>query len=358
MRNQLHRLGCLGSLVHAFTRGLDRKPLFRDDRDRHTFLLILEQVLGDTSTRCFTFALMENHFHLQLRTVATPLSAVMHRIKLRYARYHNRRYGGTGHVFEGRFKSVLIESEEHLLTVLAYINLNPVRAGLVTDEAALADYPWTGHAGLLGRRPQAFLSVAEVLANLAPDVATARARLRGFVRGALSARPEASASVLEYGGHHADALDLSTRAADDLQARNVVGVLGTSDRIDAELRRRDVELWARRRLAAAGWDEARVLTAVCEVAGVSPAAVRRGSRRADHARARALFLHLVTRLLGTPRRTAARLVGVTGGNAASACARGALLAREPGGVPVDLLVAAELIATAHGDLELRLEVAN
>lgn len=356
VRNDNHRMGCLGSIFHAYIRGLDRKPLFHDDRDRNAYLLILAQVLAETGTQCLAFALMGNHVHLLLRTISTPLSKVMHRINLRYALYHNRRHGGRGHVFEGRFRSVLVETEEHLLTVLAYIHLNPVRAGLVPDEAALADYPWTGHAGLLGRRPQTFLAAAEVLRNFGADPATARQELRGFVRSVLRARPGAAASSVRADPELPDALPLTTREAEDFQARHVEGVLGATSRLDDELRRRHDLASARRRLLAAGWDEAQLLRDICEHMGVSPAPVRRGSRRRCHSRARALFLHLATELLGMPRRTAARYVGVTGGNAVGACERGELLAREPGAVPTGLLDAAGLGRDDEG--EWRLEVAN
>jgi REP element-mobilizing transposase RayT len=133
-------------------RGIERRKIFMDDKDRASFLERLALILEDTQTQCYAWALIPNHFHILLRTGTTPLSTVMRRLMTGYAVTFNIRHRRSGHLFQNRYKSVVCEEDPYLLELIRYIHLNPLRAKLVEDLNALDKYPWTGHSAILGRR--------------------------------------------------------------------------------------------------------------------------------------------------------------------------------------------------------------
>ena len=146
------RLDAPGLLQHVMARGIERRKLFRDDKDRQSFLERLAVILEETQTQCYAWALIPNHFHLLLRTSLTPLSKVMRRLMTGYAVTFNKRHKRTGHLFQNRYKSVVCEEDPYLLELIRYIHLNPLRAKLVQDLKELDKYPWAGHSAILGRR--------------------------------------------------------------------------------------------------------------------------------------------------------------------------------------------------------------
>jgi len=133
-------------------RGIERRKLFRDDKDRNSFLDRLAIILEETQTQCYAWALIPNHFHILLRTGATPLSKVMRRLMTGYAVTFNKRHRRSGHLFQNRYKSVICEENAYLLELIRYIHLNPLRAKLLQDLKELDKYPWTGHSPILGHR--------------------------------------------------------------------------------------------------------------------------------------------------------------------------------------------------------------
>ncbi|MBW1931255.1 MAG: transposase, partial [Deltaproteobacteria bacterium] len=133
-------------------RGIERREIFKDDKDRNSFLDRLAIILEETQTQCYAWALIPNHFHLLLRTGPTPLSRVMRRLMTGYAVTFNKRHKRSGHLFQNRYKSVVCEEDPYLLELIRYIHLNPLRAGLVEDLKELDKYPWTGHSSILGKR--------------------------------------------------------------------------------------------------------------------------------------------------------------------------------------------------------------
>ena len=138
-------------------RGIERRKIFLDDKDRASFLERLALILEETQTQCYAWALIPNHFHLLLRTGPTPLSKVMRRLMTGYAVTFNLRHRRSGHLFQNRYKSVVCEEDAYLLELIRYIHLNPLRASLVQNLQELDKYPWTGHSTILGHRKNPLL---------------------------------------------------------------------------------------------------------------------------------------------------------------------------------------------------------
>lgn len=184
-----------GSIHHVLLRGIERRVVFRDDHDRDDFLRRLALILVSCGITCFGFALMPNHVHLILRTGSIPLSRAMARLGTGYAGGFNRRHDRPGHLFQNRYKALLVESDEYLRTLVRYVHLNPVRAGLVVSARALELHPWTGHAALVGRLDVPFLAVAEVLALFGESEQPARDALRAWM--SLEEGPSHDGAVIE-----------------------------------------------------------------------------------------------------------------------------------------------------------------
>lgn len=138
-----------GALYHVTARGDNREPIFVDDLDRRRYLELLSRYKRQRfHFTLHAYALMTNHVHLLLEPAAgTVVSRIMQCLAITYTRYFNRRHQRVGHVFQGRFRSRLIEQEVYLLVASRYVHLNPVRAGLVQHPE---EYPWSSYRSYLG----------------------------------------------------------------------------------------------------------------------------------------------------------------------------------------------------------------
>jgi REP element-mobilizing transposase RayT len=175
------RLDFPGALHQVIARGIERRPIFRSDSDREDFLDRLAHILPDAGMEIYAWALIPNHLHLLLRTAHTPLSTVMRCLLGGYAVAFNRRHRRSGHLFQNRFKSILVEEETYFLELVRYIHLNPLRARLVPDLPALERYPWTGHSAVLGQRHLPWQSTDAVLEHFARTAVAARHAYWRFV---------------------------------------------------------------------------------------------------------------------------------------------------------------------------------
>ena len=172
---------------HVTARGNRRQAIFNDDYDYRLLLLIVGDVVARYGWRCHAYCLLPNHFHLLVETPGTTLSAGMHRLNGRYAQWFNDRHGLDGHLFQGRFHSVVIETEGHLLGAFRYILLNPVRASLCSSPDRWTWSSYRATVGSTGVPP--FLAVDELIALFSPDARRARDRIRAFIDDAPAGRP-------------------------------------------------------------------------------------------------------------------------------------------------------------------------
>ncbi len=135
-----------GALYHLTARGNAGQDIFLDARDSQRFLNILDQVATRLRWRCFAYCLMSNHYHLVVETPAPNLSHGMRQLNGRYTQRFNFRHGRDGHLFQGRYKAILVDREAYLKEVCRYVVLNPVRAGLVPDVRA---WRWSSYRATL-----------------------------------------------------------------------------------------------------------------------------------------------------------------------------------------------------------------
>ena len=150
------RLILPGVALHVYQRGNDRKATFREDSDRLVYLSNLEELCKRWECALHAYCLMTNHVHLMLTPAHEDGPAfIMRDLGRRYVRYFNERHGRTGSLWEGRFYSCLLDSARYVLGCQRYIDLNPVRAGMVASAGA---YRWSSYAGNNGARDDPLLS--------------------------------------------------------------------------------------------------------------------------------------------------------------------------------------------------------
>jgi len=168
-----------GALYHAMLRGNDKQVIFKDKEDTRRFEKILEQGVESYDLRIYAYCWMPNHVHMALQVSEIPLSKMMQSLSQRYTRWFNEKYDRVGHLFQGRYKDVLVDSQGYLLELIRYIHLNPVRAGLASD---LADYASTSHGAYLDpNRAPPWLFVDPALKLFGSTEFTARASYLEFM---------------------------------------------------------------------------------------------------------------------------------------------------------------------------------
>ncbi|HET9033214.1 MAG TPA: transposase [Dokdonella sp.] len=136
-----------GALYHVTARGDRRETIFEDDGDRERFLELLGEVVSTFNWLCHAYCLMGNHYHLIIGTPDGNLSKGMRQLNGVFTQWSNRRHRRTGHLFQGRFKAILVDADSYLLELTRYVALNPVRAGMVGDPG---EWPWSSYSAMVG----------------------------------------------------------------------------------------------------------------------------------------------------------------------------------------------------------------
>ena len=168
-----------GATYHITCRGNNKRLIYLDDRDREVFLWHFRSSILRFGWRCHTYVLMNNHYHAIIETPEPNLAVGMCRLNGTYARLFNNRYGRRDHLFGGRYRPTLIETDEHFLEACRYVVLNPVRAELCE---APEEWRWSSFHVLAGLEPVPhWLEVAQLLGHFARARAVARDRYVQFV---------------------------------------------------------------------------------------------------------------------------------------------------------------------------------
>ncbi|MBI4573792.1 MAG: transposase [candidate division NC10 bacterium] len=321
------RLDAPGVLHHVMVRGIERRPLFRDDRDRDDFVDRLAHLAEAGALTIHAWALLPNHVHLLVRTGSRPLARTMRSLLTGYAGAFNRRHLRAGHLFQNRYRSIVVEEEPYSLELVRYLHLNPLRAGTVRDLRALDRYPYTGHAALLGTVARPWQATGEVLSQFAGTTRRARMRYRAFVGEGipLGRRPELQGGGLirSLGGWQAVQALRRGREAYTGDER----ILGSSDFVEA------MRQEAERQACREGETRQRrvplptLVKRIGETLGVAPEMILGRSRVPAAARARQVLAYVWVERLGRRASELARILGQTRGNISLAAKRGEEAAR-------------------------------
>jgi REP element-mobilizing transposase RayT len=267
------RLFAPGLLYHVIVRGNQRQATFLGEPDYVAYLRRLELYRLRYGVSLHAYCLMPNHVHLLARTSTSPLAKFMQGVQQSYTQWFNRVHEKVGHVFQGRYRAIVCDSDEYLVTLVRYIHLNPVRAGLVAHPDL---YPYSGHRALLTGRPTTLIDPNPVLRLLGSPAAYARFTVDGADEGHQPAfYATANQQIL---GDRAFAEGVTRQAGQAVSP-------GPREPLEAALCRLEIEL------------------------GLEPDAARGPDRCHEAAAARALLALVLVRRRGYRLKDVARLLG-------------------------------------------------
>ncbi len=306
------RLDIPGLLQHVIVRGIERRNIFRNNTDRRLFVERLANLLQETDTDCFAWALIPNHFHLLLRPNRIELKQFMRRLLTGYAITFNTRHNRAGHVFQNRYKSIVCEEETYLLELIRYIHLNPLRANIVSDIEALKKYKWCGHAVLMGIRSLEGQAINEVLARF--DIRSETARL-GYLKFIADGVPQGKRPEL-VGGGLKRSLGSSFLPGSELELfdERVLGCGAFVEQLRKEQELRD-KLIANMKLPE-------LMTRVGNYYGITPDRLKEPGRSKEIIEARDVFCHIAVRVLLYPGTETGRFLHIGRSAASHAVRRG------------------------------------
>jgi REP element-mobilizing transposase RayT len=174
------RLELAGGLYHITSRGNRQEKIFVDDADREQWQALFGQVCKRYNWRCHAYCLMDNHYHVVVETNEGNLSKGMRQLNGVYTQYVNRTHMRVGHVFQGRYKGILVEKDSYLLELSRYVVLNPVRARMVKD---VGQWPWSSYRSMIGEQPvPEWLETDGLLGHFSVQRKRAIAKYKDFVR--------------------------------------------------------------------------------------------------------------------------------------------------------------------------------
>ena len=311
------RIDIPGLLQHVIVRGVARNDIFLDDQDREEFVRRLSALLADTSTRCFAWTLLNNHFHLLLMPTEQPLARLMRRLLTGYAVVFNLRYKRSGNLFQKRYKSIVFDADNYLLELVRYIHLNPIRAGMVASLEALSSFRWSGHRQLLGTGADQLVCADHVLSLFARREKEAVARYLDFLADGL--RGDAGGQ-LSGGGRRVSRLLNSTLADEDRYDDRILGGGEFVDRV--------LEAFGREKEKTLPLEE--VVNRIAGYCDVRPEDLRRPCRQAEVFGAKALICYWATRRCRIPGIEVVNYLGYSRSAASLAAKRGQQLMEQHG----------------------------
>jgi putative transposase len=324
------RIDAAGALHHVMVRGIERSKVFRNDTDMDQFLERLGNILAETETSCYAWALMPNHFHILLRTGPTPISTVMRRLLTGYAIWFNRRHRRYGHLFQNRFKSILCQEDSYFLELVRYIHLNPIRAGLAADMEGLVRYRYSGHSVVMGKVKHEWQDTRSVLGMYGGNVGAARRQYRAFVeKGVGEGRRQdlTGGGLLRSAGGWEGVKGLRDK---EVYQRNDERILGDGDFVGHVLASAEETMKKHYEYRSRGINLDAVTARVSEALGIEAEEVWGKGRYRRIVEARSLLCYWAVRELGFSMSLLATSLGISIPSISDSVARGHMIAKEKG----------------------------
>ena len=304
------RIDAPGAIHHIILRGIEQKPIFKDQQDYTNFLKRLGKILNETTTPCFAWALMTNHVHLLLRTGLYPITTVMRRLLTGYAQQFNRRHERHGHLFQNRYKSFLCEEEPYLLELVRYIHLNPIRAGNVKDLKSLAKYDKSGHAAILGKYNYGWQDTEYVLRLFGKTVRAARRIYTAYVTQGVEQghRPElvGGGLIRSFGGWAA----LKASRFTGLRVMGDERILGSGEFVESVLKRAQEDYEKSVKAQVKGFDLDTLIDQVSRHFKIDAERIKSTAKQRHVSRARSLLCYLAVNRLKISAAEIARKLNV------------------------------------------------
>ncbi len=322
------RLDAPGVLHHVMIRGIERRKIFRNDKDCEDFIERLANLCPAMGTNCYAWAFMPNHAHFLFRTGQEPLSKLMRRLLTGYVIGFNRRHKRRGQLFQNRFKSIICQEETYLRELVRYIHLNPIRAGIVQSLDELNIHKYSGHSVLMGKVKREWQDTDYVLGYFGKSKRKARKEYESFVKeGFRQGRKNelTGGGLIRSLGGWIEAREFLKSGVHIMSDERI---LGDSDFVDSIISQSEENYERRHRLKRQGYDLERIADRVAEVLGMEPDKVYSKGRQKMKVKARSLLCFWASRELGISHTSLAKKLEMCLANIGFSVERGELIAKE------------------------------
>jgi REP element-mobilizing transposase RayT len=305
------RLDAPDTLHHVIVRGIEKRRIVNDRKDREEFVSRLGEVSSKTGTTIYAWALMANHAHILLRSGPKGLPGFMRRFLTGYAITYNIRHKRHGHLFQNRYKSIVCDEDAYFKQLVRYIHLNPLRGKLAKNLAELDRYPWCGHSVLMGRRVNGWQDREYVLSWFGKKENETKRDYRKYVKAGVSEgkRPDlVGGGLVRSMGGWSEVLSLRRSQKEILSDERI---LGSGEFVERLLREADENMKQRLRGDALRQRAEDVIRKVCKKEGVNETELKSGGRRGAISKMRSKLASELTEQYGVPLAEVGRLLGVS-----------------------------------------------
>ena len=304
------RLDVPGALHHIMVRGIDKSNIFRDTKDKAQFLERLGQNVQDAKCSVYAWVLMDNHVHILFRSGQSGISAVMRKLLTWYAQYFNRRHRRRGHLFENRYKSILCDEDNYLLSLVRYIHLNPVRARIIQTMTEMDKYPWSGHRSIIEKAKYPWMDTATVLAQFGGTKRKTIKEYRRFIQEGMNQGHDPQFSggglVRSLGGW-SNVLSLRRKGQREETDERV---LGSGDFVQQVIKEAEDKSLRQMKFKRSGLTLTKIIEQECIKGQIRQKELENGSRRSKVSQARAQIARRGMEEIGLSAAEIARRLGV------------------------------------------------
>ena len=328
---RIARLDTPGLLHHIMIRGIERRKIFNDDKDRENIIERLSILLPETKTQCYAWSFLSNHAHFLFRSGPHGIAGLMRRLLTGYAVSYNKRHRRHGQLFQNRYKSVICQEDRYFQELVRYIHLNPLRAKIVTDLKELDRYSYCGHSALMGKKKRQWQDIEYVLGFFGKRIGKARKEYRSYVKKGIpmGRRPElvGGGLIRSLGGW--DEVKKMRLAGQD-RIKSDQRILGESDFVMDVLSDADENFSRKYLLKSRGLNFEKVAEKVSSLFDLEKDYITGRGRQRNRVRARDLLCYWCAIELRIPMADLSKRLDMTLAAVSYAVKRGEKIAKEAG----------------------------
>jgi putative transposase len=321
------RLDTPGVLHHIMIRGIERRNIFRNDRDRTDLLDRLANLLPETKTICYAWAFIPNHAHFLLRSGPSGIASLMRKLLTGYVVSFNRRYHRTGQLFQNRYKSIICQEDAYFTQLVRYIHLNPLRAKVVSTLAELDNFAYSGHSTIIGKKERPWQDTNYVLNFFGKTTEDARKAYHLYVEDGIH---QGKKEELSGGGLIRSLGGWSEIKGQRQRAKGDQRILGDSDFVLKILTEAGEHYECKFALKNKGHNMESLASKVSILYNINREEMLSKGRRKTIVEARSLFCHIAVHDFKATVTEVARLVGLAPSAISYAVIRGKKIAGEKG----------------------------
>lgn len=305
------RLDSPGTFHHVILRGIEKRRIVDDKKDREDFVSRMGELSSETKNVICAWSLMTNHAHILIRSGPIGLPGYMRRLLTGYAINYNRRHKRHGHLFQNRYKSIVVDEDAYFQELVRYIHLNPLRAGLVKDLRGLDRYPWCGHSVIIGKRVNEWQDRNYVLSWFGENEKQAKMAYRSYIREGISEgkRPDlVGGGLIRSLGGWSEVLSL--RKSGEMVSIDE-RILGSGTFVERILQEADERI-ARQFFGSTLREKTSArIKAACKEEGINLIELKAGGRRGRISKVRSRLAIELVEKYGLPQAETARQLGVS-----------------------------------------------